>query len=125
MDDERAAGPEKLGSRPDELIDCLLADEREVRDGDIDRDVKLAARDRLVRCDTELATAGRSRLFDECGNDIDADDSLDALCAERAHEPSLTASEIENGLRPLAHHRIDDGPIGHELAALDAPFADG
>ena len=48
LDDERAAAAKQFGDRPDERIDGFLADEREVRDGDIDGDVKLAARDRLV-----------------------------------------------------------------------------
>src|SRR6478609_1831828 len=97
LDDDCTTGSKKFGRRLDERVDGFLADEREVRDGDIDGDLQLTARDRLVGCDAELTFAGRSRLVDECRHDIDTDDSLNALCAERADEPPLAASEVEHG----------------------------
>ena len=59
---------------------------------------------------------------DQAGNDIDAK-QVDAAIGECAAEPAFTAAKVEYRARRAAQHGIDNGPVGDQLAALDASLA--
>jgi hypothetical protein len=71
LHDERAARLEKRGRRHDQFVDGVLADQREVRDRDVDREIEGAAGDVLVRRDAKLTRAGGACLIDERGDGVD------------------------------------------------------
>src|SRR6185503_10912713 len=98
LHDEGTARSKEFWCRADQRVDRVFANECKVGDGDIDRERKLAARDRLVGCDVELTAAGRPRLIHERTNDIHPDHSRDASRMELANEPAFTAPDIEHGL---------------------------
>src|SRR4029079_711981 len=123
--DERTAVGEELWDREYQGVDGVLADQREVRDGDVDSDIELAARDGFVGRDAKLTAAASPRLFNQRGYDVDPNDLWDSLYRECTHEPSLAAAEIQDGTGHPAHHCIDDSAVSDELATFDALLTNG
>src|SRR5688572_26313016 len=72
LDDQRATARQQVGNSADHALDRLFANQRKVRDDDIDCDVELTSGDLFVGRDAKVAAAGAGRLLDESGNDIDA-----------------------------------------------------
>ena len=109
---------------PNQVVDGVLTEQREVGDGDIHGELETSFGDALVRRNPELSAAGASRLLDELGHDVHAH-GANAVCRELSHEPSLAAPNVEHARRRPAEDRFDDRAIRDERSTLDATLADG
>lgn len=70
----------------------------------------------------ELATAGARCAFDEVRHDVDPNRANSAI-SEGAHEPSLTAPDVERRARRAGEDGVEDGLVRDESATFDLPLS--
>src|SRR5205814_5762719 len=117
-------GVDQRRRAPHDSLDRFLSDQRKIGYRKIYPNFKLAGCDFLVRRDAKLSAACLVCPLDECWNDVDAD-CPDAVCRQRAREPSFAATDVEDRARRSAQYCIDDRLFGDESATRDLVFPDG